>query len=225
MLPGVSRDALAQNPDTARVRVAGGAQVSVRLVPTRAVVHLLIEATAATAHEAVSQAAEGSGAVLDTLRRAGGAADLTLVQYGVAPTPVNHPTPANGPRNSYTSRAAVRFTTPLSNVQVLTAAAYARGASASAPLQFLHEGLDSAIARAVEEASSLARLRAEAIARGLGGSLGPLIGIETHPVYNGAEYQPSPGFPAPMGYDHTPRPIPEIKYTVQVTGSWRFVPR
>src|SRR5688500_11290024 len=38
-------------------------------------------------------------------------------------------------------------------------------------------GVDTAVARALEQATALARQRAEAVARGLGGRLGALIGI------------------------------------------------
>ena len=68
----------AQVPDTVRVRIGGSAQVVVRLVPTRAVLYLLVESTAPTAEEAVSQTARASTGVMDTLRRAGGADDLSL---------------------------------------------------------------------------------------------------------------------------------------------------
>jgi uncharacterized protein YggE len=213
----------AQIPDTVRVRIGGSAQVVVRLVPTRAVLYLLVESTAPTSEEAVSQTARASTGVMDTLRRAGGADDLSLVEYGVVPTPVNYPTPAANQRNGYTSRAAVRFVASLARVQALTSAAYARGASASAAPQFQHEGVDTAIARAIEQATVLARLRAESIARGLGGRLGALIGIDSHPAYN--EYSQPATFPPPQGYDHQPRPVPEIKHTVNVNGSWVFVPR
>lgn len=215
----------AQQPDTMRIRVTGSAQVNVRLVPTRAVMHLLIENTARTTEEAVRLTQEASRAVFDTLRNAGGAEDLTLVQYGVVPTPVTHPTPAEAPRSSYVSRAAVRFVAPLSRMQALTSAAYARGASVSAQPHFQHEGLDTAITRLLEQGTAIARQRAEAIARGLGGTLGALMSVESHPLYNGADYAPSPGFPASTGYDHQPRPVPEIRYAMNVTASWVFVRR
>ena len=215
--------ALAQTTDTVRVRIGGSAQVVVRLVPTRAVMYLLVESTAPTPEEAVSQTARASSGVMDTLRRSGGADDLSLVEYGVVPTLVNYPTPAANQRNGYTSRSAVRFVASLSRVQALTSAAFARGASASAAPQFLHEGVDTAVARALEQATALARQRAEAVARGLGGRLGALIGIDSHPAYN--EYSQPTTFPPPQGYDHQPRPVPEIKHAVNVNGSWVFVPR
>jgi len=214
---------LAQPPDTVRVRIGGSAQVVVRLVPTRAVMYLLVESTAPTVEEAVNQTARASSGVIDTLRRTGGADELSLVEYGVVPTLVNYPTPAANQRNGYTSRAAVRFVASLSRVQALTSAAYVRGASASAAPQFLHEGVDTAVARALEQATALARQRAEAVARGLGGRLGALIGIDSHPAYN--EYSQPTTFPPPQGYDHQPRPVPEIKHTVNVNGAWVFVPR
>lgn len=223
MLGAVATHGAAQTPDTARVRIGGSAQVTIQMVPTRAVMYLLIEGTAAESRDAVAQVARTSQDVLDTLRRTGGANELTLVQYGVVPTPVTYPTPATNARNGYTSRAAVRFTTSLSSVQALTAAAFARGASASAPPQFVHEGLDSAIVRAIEEATSIARQRAEAIARGLGGRLGALLGFDTHP--NTFGYSQPASFPPPQQYDHQGRPVPEIRYSVSVNGSWVFIPR
>ena len=215
----------AQTPDTIRARVSGSAQVTIRLVPTRAVMHLLIENTATTSAEAVTLTAQAAQSVVDTLRRAGGAEDVILVEYGVVPTPMTQPTPAGAPRSSYVSRAAVRFTASLMRVQQLTAAAYARGASVSAPPTFQQEGLDSAIARALEEGAARVRLRAEAIARGLGGRLGALMHIDMQPMYNSADYQPSPGFPSPQGHDYQPRPVPEIRHTVNVNASWIFIPR
>ena len=215
----------AQIPDTIRGRVSGSAQVTIRLVPTRAVMHLLIENTATTSAEAVTLTAQAAQSVVDTLRRAGGAEDVILVEYGVVPTPMTQPTPAGAPRSSYVSRAAVRFTASLTRIQQLTAAAYTRGASVSAPPSFQHDGLDTAMARAIEEGAARARQRAEAIARGLGGRLGALMHIDMHPMYNSTDYQPQQGFPAPQGHDYQPRPIPEIRHTVNMTASWVFIPR
>ena len=213
----------AQSPDTS-AKVSATGQVIVRLVPTRAVSYLLVEATAPTPAEAVSRGALSSSAVLDTLRRAGGALDITVVQYGVVPTPANYSGGGGGPPNTFTSREAVRFVSALSRIQDLTAAAYAKGASGSAPPQFQHEEFNAAVTAALEEASAMARTRAASVARGLGGTLGVLSGITAG--YYGGDYSATPAyFPMPQQFDHQSRPLPEIRHTVQVTGTWRFVQR
>ena len=222
LLAVIANSAPGQAPDSVPPRVSATGQVTVRLVPTRAVIYLLVEATAPTSAEAMARGALSSASVIDTLRRIGGAEDVSLVEYGVTPT-ATYGSPGAGPPNTFTSRAAVRFTTSLANVQALTAAAYARGASGSAPPQFQHEELNAAIARALEEASAMARTRAEAVARGLGGRLGALAGISAG--YYGGENSGPPGFPPPQSYDYQSRPLPEVRHSVQVTGTWVFVPR
>ena len=214
----------AQAPDGVRARVSATGQVNIRLVPTRAVIYLLIEATAPTSGEAVSRGSQSSTSVLDTLRRVGGAEDIGLVEYGVVPTPMTYGAPGAGPPNTFTSRSAVRFTALLAKVPALTAAAYARGASGSAPPQFRHEGLDSAVARAIQEATEIARHHAEAIAKGLGGQLGPATNITSQALNNGIDYSAMQGFPVPQMYDQQSRPLPEITHSIQVTGTWMFVP-
>ena len=213
--------ASAQRPDTGRILITATGQADIRIIPTSAVINLLIEATAPTSGEAMTRGAQSSNSVLDTLRRAGGAEDLSLVQYGVVPTP-NFGSPQGGPPNTFTSRAAVRFVASLSRVPALTAAAYARGASGSAAPQFRHEGLTETLSRAFEEAAANARQRAEAIARGLGGRLGMLTGISHHQVYP-MEYPGVQQFPS-QPYEQQTRPLPDIRQTVQVSGTWVFVP-
>lgn len=220
---GLSTSEVSAQADTiARVNATGS--VTIRLAPTRAIIYLLIEATAPTAGEAVGRGSESSTSVLDTLRKTGGAEEIRLVQYGVVPTPPNYSGGSAGPPNTFTSRSAVRFVTALSNVQALTSAAYARGASGSAPPVFQHEGLDAAVTRAVEEATAMARERAEALARGMGGRLGAMTHLSTQPMYGGSDYAPSQGFPIPQ-YDPQSRPLPEIRQTIQVNATWKFVPR
>ena len=221
VLGTLATGAAAQAP----ARVSATGQVNIRLVPTRAVIYLLIEATAPTPDEAVARGNQSSTAVVDTLRRVGGADNIGLVQYGVVPTPMTYGAPVSGPPNTFTSRAAVRFTASLAKIPSLTAAAYARGASGSAPPQFQHEGLDSAVTKAIEEATELARQHAEAIAKGLGGQLGPVTNITTQAVHTGMEYSMMQGFPVPQMYDQQSRPLPDIFQSIQVTGSWMFVPR
>jgi uncharacterized protein YggE len=206
------------------VRVSAGGSVTIRLAPTRAIVYLLIEATAQTSGEAVGRGSESSTSVLDTLRKAGGAEEIQLVQYGVVPTPPNYGGGNGGPPNTFTSRSAIRFVTALSSVQSLTSAAYARGASASAPPVFQHDGLDAAVTRAIEEATVMARERAEAMARGMGGRLGAMTHLSTQPMYGGADYSAAQGFTLPQ-YDQQSRPLPEIRQTIQVNATWKFVPR
>ena len=205
-------------------RVSAGGAVTIRLAPTKAIMYLLIEATAPTAGEAVGRGSESSNSVLDTLRKAGGAQEIRLVHYGVVPTPPNYSGGNAGPPNTFTSRSAVRFVTALSNIQSLTSAAYARGASGSAPPVFQHEGLDSALARAVEDATVMARERAEAMVRGMGGRLGAMTHVSTQPTYGGSDYAPAQGFPLAQ-YDQQSRPLPEIRHTVHVNATWKVVPR
>lgn len=214
----------AQAPDAPRARISATGQVNIRLVPTRAVIYLLIEATAPTSAGAMVHGDLSSSGVLDTLRRLGGAEDISLVQYGVVPTPMTYGAPGGGPPNTFTSRSAVRFTASLAKVPSLTAAAYARGASGSAPPQFRNEELDAVVAQAIQEATVIARQNAEAIAKGLGGQLGPVTNITSQALNNGIDYSAMQGFPVAQMYDQQSRPLPEIIQSIQVTGTWMLAP-
>ncbi len=217
---GVGARAVMAQPDQVRGNVTASAEVTVQLVPTRAVLYLLIEAEGRTHGEAIERQARASAAVLDTLRRAGGADDITLVQYGVSPTRTDG-SYGSVPPNTFTSRAAVRLSTALSRVQLLTAAAYARGANGTASPYYEHEGFEEAVVSAVEEATTLVRRRAEAIARGLGGQLGALVNIAAQPQYPGTEFRQPPALVTGL-FEWQNRPIPEIRHTVHVVGTWLF---
>ena len=214
------------NPQTdsfpTQITVAG--QAVVRLAPTRAILYLLIEATAPTPGEAAARGAQFTEAVRDTLQRIGGAGELSVVQYGVLPTsPQQYGGVAVGPSNVFTGRTAIRFVASITQLPALTAAAFAKGASGIAAPSFLSDDLPGAVARAVEQATANARQQAEAIARGLGFRLGPPSSIHSPQAFESHYPIPQHFAPGP-GYDAQSRPLPEIRATITVTGTWSLLP-
>jgi uncharacterized protein YggE len=217
--------ASAQARDSVPPRIGATGQQTVRLAPSHAILHILIEAAAPTGAEASARGGQSAAAVRDTLQRTGGASELALVPYGVLPTPPSaYGGGPAGPPNTFTSRSAIRLVARTEDLPALTAAAFAKGASGVAAPVFESSALASATNAAIEQATAQAREHAEAIARGLGGRLGRLVSLSVPSIFQ-PDYGTVAHFPVNQTYDPQTRPLPEIRVTVSVTGTWVFVPR
>ena len=151
-----------------------------RVAPDRATVLLFIESKATAASAAASQNARAVQAVRDTLGRLlGGDGGVTTASYNVGPD-YEPPRPVDregGPRRvGYAARTTVRVQlTRIAQVGQVIDAALSRGATGVEGVLFESSAIDSARREALADAAQAARRDAEALARSLGGTLGPLI--------------------------------------------------
>jgi uncharacterized protein YggE len=154
-----------------------------RVAPDRAVVMLFVESRAASAAAAAAANARAVAAVRDTLRRLGLDSAATTAGYNVGPDyEPPRPSPrAEGPqRRGYVARTTVRVQlSQLDQVGRAIDAGLARGGSGVEGVFFEASTAEEVRRAALAEAAAAARRDAEALARALGGTLGPLVSVST----------------------------------------------
>jgi uncharacterized protein len=197
-----------------------------RVAPDRATVLLYVETRNPSAAAAASGNSRSVAAVRDTLRRLGLDSAVTTSSYNVGadydPRPVERD---GGPRrNGYIARTVLRVSVrQLDLVGRVIDAGFARGATGVEGVFFEASTAEAARRDAMADAAVAARRDAEALARSLGGSLGPLISATTasgmDPRRMNVQIR---GVGSAMsGTQVTPN---EILITAGVVTRWRFVP-
>jgi hypothetical protein len=150
-----------------------------KIASDRATVMVAVETRAKTAAEAGQMNARKLKAVQDTLTRLGVQRDqIATVQYSVTPDwrYENRTQRLAGYVASNTLRIQIR---KLETVGSLIDAALAAGATNINSVEFTASAVDSARRVAITAAVAQARADAEAMARAAGGSLGPLLEMNT----------------------------------------------
>jgi uncharacterized protein len=199
-----------------------------RVAPDRVTVHLQITTRARAASDAASENARIVAAVSDTLRKLGWGDAFATASYNVGPD-YEAPQPreaAEGPRRiGYFANTVLRVRlTQLDRTGPLIDAALARGATGVEGVFFESSSAERARRDALADAATAARADAEALARAMGGTLGPLLSSSTAGSDDPRRMNVMlRGMGAAMGSTQiTPN---EIVITAGVVARWRFIPR
>jgi uncharacterized protein len=196
---------------------------TIRAIPDRATVLVVVQTNAATAAEAAASLARVERAVLDTLMKAGlPRGGVTSTSYGIGPSRTPQGMPADR-ESLYSGRSVITLRiTPLDRITSITAAALARGAALIGQPRFELGAADSVRAIAFQQAVADAQRQAAILAAGSNGRLGRLreIWAEEPVIYD----QMQQGYlPIDSPYDSQMKPSPEVTITVTVRGRWELV--
>jgi uncharacterized protein len=199
-----------------------------RIPPDRATVMLLVETKAPSAASAAAGNARAVQAVRDTLRRLGLDSAATTASYNVGPD-FEPPSPMDRgerPRRvGYAARTLVRVQlTRMDQVGRVIDAGLAKGGTGVEGVLFEASTAEQARREALADAAGAARRDAEALARALGGTLGPLLSASTaggmDPRRLNVMMRTAVGYGS-TGTQVTPN---EIVVSAGVVTRWRFVP-
>jgi uncharacterized protein len=151
-----------------------------RVVPDRAVVHLVVTTKAMSAANAAAGNARTLQAVRDTLKKIGLDSAVSTASYNVGPD-YERPMPRDDSKPlGYAARTVIRVRiAKLDQIGRVIDAALAKGATGIEGVQFESSAADDARRQSLAEASITARRDAEALAAALGGSIGSLISAST----------------------------------------------
>ncbi len=214
---------------SAMIEASGSGEAKV--TPDRAWVTIAVQNRARTAALAGQENAKVTAAVLEAIRRAGVAREqVSTSAYNVAPQYRYYPDGRKPELTGYEARNTVRVEIrALELLSKVIDSSLASGATNIGGVQFFASQLDATRRLALGNATSDARLNAEAMAKAAGGSLGPLMVLT------------SQNLTAPQEMDYAPRgvqmamakaadePTPIVAPTEQtvaatVTGRWQFIP-
>jgi uncharacterized protein YggE len=199
-----------------------------RVAPDRASVHLIIESRAASAATAAAQNGRAVQAVQDTLRRAGLDSAPTTSSYHVGQDyeRMRMDRPGEPRPIGYVARTVLRVRlTRLENVGRVIDVGLAKGATGVESAFFEASNAEEERRAALAEAALAARRDAEALARALGGSLGPILSTSTaafnDPRRGNVMFESIVPGEMARGPAITPN---EIVISAAVIARWRFNP-
>jgi uncharacterized protein YggE len=213
--PGVARE----TPGN----INANGRATVRALPDRATLLLVVQSNAATPGEAAEAVTRIERAVIDTLARLGVARTaVTATSYGVTPARLQ-PGMSSAPTGAlFSGRSVISLRlTQIDRMPTLTSAALAKGAALIGQPRFESSAEDSLRAVAFREAIVNAERQATLLAEGMHGRLGRLRDLNAdEPV---TYEQPQQYFPVDTPYDNGTRSMPEVTITVTVRGRWELI--
>lgn len=216
-----------QGPD-----IVTSATGEARVTPDRAQIFVGVQTRAASAAQAGADNARKTRAVIDAVKAKGIPAELiNTSEYTLYPE-YDHDRPreaeAGGPRViGYVANNNVRVEVRrIDQVGPIIDAALAAGANMVNMIQFTASNVDAARRDALAEAVARARGDAEALARAAGGSLGPLMELNTQtppvrPYMAAQAMMRTAGAAMDVA---TPIEPGQQTLTVWVSGRWLFMP-
>ena len=217
---GVAQAGAERGGDVPDIETVGSGER--RVPPDRASVMLLVESKAGGAAIAAAANAKTVAAVRDTLRKLGLDSASSTAHYNVGPD--FEPGDREGPRRiGYAARTVVRVDlTRLDQVGRVIDAGLAKGATGVEGVHFEASTAEDARRAALADAAQAARKDAEALARSLGGGLGPLLSASTAGGMDPRRMNVMMRMSyAGRGTEVTPT---ELVITAGVVTRWRFVP-
>ena len=228
-LASSSSRALAQTPATSteglpEIETVGSGER--RVPPDRATVTLVVVSQAPSAGVAASNNARAVAAVRDTLRKLGLENATSMASYNVGPDYEMVPRSETPRRAGYAARSAVRVQlSQLDQVGRVIDAGLARGATGVEGVFFEASTAEDARRSAMAEAAASARRDAEALARSLGGTVGPLLSVSTAGAMDARRMNVAMrmGYGGGLGAGNTVVTPNEIVVTAGVITRWRFV--
>ena len=214
-------------PTPAVPQVLASATADVELKPDRATLVFTVESRGTTATEAGGETARKQRGVLDALHTLGVAPEqMSTASIEIHPEFV-YPGENRPPRVSgYVARNALRV--DVRNIELLGSlidAALAKEATGIGSLQFSSSRQDEARRQALDGAVAKAKNEAETMARAAGGTLGNLIELSAQPLYE----RPVPMEMAAIrsmtspGLQSMPVTPGQIKVSATVSGRWGFL--
>jgi uncharacterized protein len=218
--------ACAQTPTPAgppTVNTTGHAEATV--APDRATILVAVETHANTAAAAAADNAKRTRAVLDTLRALGLSKDQTAtLAYSVMPqySYDNGKSHLTGYEAQNTVKVELKV---IADAGRMVDAALAAGANNITSLEFTASNADSARRDALARATAQARGDAEAMAKAIGGSLGPPVELSTE-SNGGIRFNQLMDRAVVRSAAAAPTPIDAGPITINVTvqARWQFVP-
>jgi uncharacterized protein YggE len=220
--------ALAQTPTTAtaeglpEIETVGSGER--RVPPDRATVTLVVVSQAPSAGVAASNNARAVAAVRDTLRKLGLENATSIASYNVGPDYEMVPRSETPRRAGYVARSAVRVQlSQLDQVGRVIDAGLARGATGVEGVFFEASTAEEARRAAMAEAAASARRDAEALARSLGGTVGPLLSVSTAGAMDARRMNVAMRMGYGGGAGNTVVTPNEIVVAAGVVTRWRFV--
>jgi uncharacterized protein YggE len=193
-----------------------------RVAPDRANVHLTVESRAESAAAAAAQNVRAVQGVLDTLRRIGLDTAVATSSYNVGPNWEPEPDRREPRRVGYVARTVLRVRlTRLDLVGRVIDAGLAKGATGIESVWFEASTAEQERRAALAEAAVAARRDAEALARSLGGSLGPLLSTSTAGANDPRRINVLAGGAGMRTTQITPT---EIVISAAVITRWQFIP-
>ena len=196
------------------------------VAPDRATILVSVQTQASTATAAAADNARRTRAVLDTLHALGLSKEQTgTLGYSVSP----RSTYDKGASKvvGYDAQNTVKVELKVvGDVGKVVDASLAAGANNISSLQFTASNVDSARRDALSRATIQARGDAEAMAKAVGGSLGPPVELTTE-TQGGIRFGPVPAMRmAAAQAENVPTPVDAGPLTVNATvhGRWQLVP-
>lgn len=197
-----------------------------RVAPDRATIHLTVQSKAPTAGAAASLNARAVQAVLDTLRRAALDSSVATASYSVGPNYERGGIREEPTRAGYMANTVLRVRlTRLDQLGRVIDAGLAKGATGVESLWFESSTAEESRRAALADAAAAARRDAEALARALGGSLGPLLSVTTAPSNDPRRINVSMGEVGGGMLRSTQITPTEIVISAGVVTRWQFIPR
>jgi len=209
----------AERSDIPDIETVGSGQR--RVPPDRATVMLLVESKAGGAAIAAASNAKTVAAVRDTLRKLGLDSASSTANYNVGPDYEHND--RDGPRRvGYAARTVVRVDlTRLDQIGRVIDAGLAKGATGVEGVHFEASTAEDAGRAALADAAQAARRDAEALARALGGTLGPLLAASTASGMDPRRMNVMMRMAGGAATTVTPT---ELVITAGVVTRWRFIP-
>jgi uncharacterized protein YggE len=195
-----------------------------RIAPDRAWVHVTIQTRARSAGAAASANATAVQAVMDTLRRAGLDSAASTSSYHVGPDYERRPVSGEPQVIGYVANTTLRVRPPrIDLVGRVIDVSFAKGATGVEGVYFESSRAEEARREAMTDAAAAARRDAEALARALGGTLGPLLSTSTV----GRDYPDRTNIAmGEMVVASGTQIMPgQLVVTASVVTRWRFLPR
>ena len=198
-----------------------------RVTPDRAQIFVGVQTRAATAAQAGADNARKTRAVIDAVKGRGIPAEqIGTSEYNLFPEYDHREQPRGAPQTprviGYVANNTVRVEVRrLDQVGAIIDAALAAGANMVNTIQFFASNVDEARRAALAEAVARARGDAEALAKAAGGSLGPLVELNTQSPPVRPLYRERVAMLQSSGADvQTPIEPGQQTLTVWVSGRW-----
>jgi uncharacterized protein len=198
-----------------------------RVTPDRAQIFVGVQTRAATAAQAGADNARKTRAVIDAVKGRGIPAEqIGTSEYNLFPEYDHREQPRGAPQTprviGYVANNTVRVEVRrLDQVGAIIDAALAAGANMVNTIQFFASNVDEARRAALAEAVARARGDAEALAKAAGGSLGPLVELNTQSPPVRPLYRERVAMLQSSGGDvQTPIEPGQQTLTVWVSGRW-----
>jgi uncharacterized protein YggE len=208
------------------IEVAGAGEAKV--TPDRALIYVGVQTKGRTAALAGQENARLANAILAAVRDAGIARDqIGTMNYSVQPNYRYYPDGRKPELTGYDATNTVRVEVRSVNlVGKVIDAALGAGANNISGISFFASQMDSVRRQAMANATTDARLGAEAMARAAGGSLGPMISLTSQMNEQPRQYVMAAMAMRGKAADEATPVVAPTEQTVNasVVGRWQFIP-